>query len=583
MSKFKAILMGFGVFAAVIGTAVTASAKMSDGETSETMFDGDNKPTLRPTEKETTVKESVTETLSETMEVTTTETQAPTIIVIPAPTEETTEEPTITAKVTQVISGNNLDNWGYQPLASEVSALFANIYKHGFDYVDSRYFDIGRASNVVSNGVATTGYDLGIIDSKSGNSWSSSKATSATVMSSNLIVMAIYKFYGIYEYDYTVEYSNVSDTDIMGGEGNLLLEVGEPYNSLDMSEGLAKVYISNSEPTKYLERYASEFGGVPGAGSFKECLKTIYKMTKQLNGLLLSEDALDELCKSNAVKVTESSVEDKRVQAYFLYMGYIKDTEWNADAMSFGRFLEILNNIKNGSYNDVKTSKVTIVKSVNRFINGCYYIPDYEEIPNLTDEIQQRGPFTIIYTGQFNTKGSSAVDTSKITETSRALEILGYDMLLKSESLEVPKDSSGVIVRGDDALSLNQKIEGTDRYPYEAELIGDSEKITKGVAIMDIYKALELNQYDIQMWTREASADALNHSPAILNLPAYIDTIDASKGYTYVWVTRTNVNKYVTKAQNDLKIPSSTYRSELTSGEFIVLLAEMMDYYHFSV
>ena len=585
MSKFKVLLMGFGVVAAVMGTAVTASAKMSDGGISETAFDDINKPTLRPTEKvtekETTTatKETVSEKPTESTEVTTKETQAPTIIVIPAPTEETTEEPTVTAKVTQVVSGNNLDNWSYQPLASEVSALFANIYKHGFDYVDSRYFDSGRASNVVSNGVSTTGYDLGTIDSKSGNSWSSSKVTSATAVSSNLIAMAIYKFYGIYEYDYTVEYSSVSDTDIMGGKGNLLLEVGEPYNDLDMSEGLAKVYISNSEPTKYLERYASEFGGVPSAGPFKECLKTIYKMTKQLNGLLLSEDALDDLWKSNAIKVTESSTEDKRVQAYFLYMGYIKETEWNAGSMSFERFLEILNNIKNGSYNAVKTSKVTIVKSVNRFINGCYYIPDYEEIPNLTDEIQQRGPFAVIYTGQFNTKGASTVDTSKITETSRALEILGYDMLLKSESLEMPKDSSGVVARGDDVLSLNRKIEGTDRYPYEAEIISDSEKITKGVAIMDIYKALGLNQYDIQMWTKEASADALNNSPAVLNLPAYVDTVDASKGYTYVWVTRTNVNKYVTKAQNDLKIPSSAYRSELTSGEFIVLLAEMMDYY----
>lgn len=590
--RLKIALMGFTVVLSIMGTTViTANAKMSDDKISETAFDvttEHSKPTVKQTEEVTTKPTESVVSTSQAVKPSSSEydespsSDAPTSEIDDTSgfEEEPTEEETVVAKVTQVVSGNNVDNWSYQPLASEVSSLFVNIYQHGFDYVDSRYFDSNRSTNVVNNGIATTGYDLGVIDTKTGTSWLSTKATSGTAMSSDLIAMAIYKFYGVYEYDYTVDYQSIGEDDVIGGKDALVLDIGEPYNQLDLSEGLAKVYISNSEPSVYLSRYNREFGGTPAAGSFRGCLKTIYKMTKQFNGLLLSEDAIDDIWENDIVNVISTdTVEDKRVYTYFMYMGYIKETEWNAGYMSFGRFLEILNNIKNGTYNDIKTSKVTIVKSVNRYINGSYYVPNFEDIPDLTSLIQQRGPFAVVYTGQFNTRGADSVDTSKIAETSRALEILGYDMLLKSETFVQPPALNGETVSGDNVVILNQKIESMGRYPYEAVVLNESDKITKGTAIMDIYKALGLSQYDITMWTKKTSVDVLNNSPAILELPAYIDTVDPSKGYTYVWVTRTNVDKYTTKAENDLKIPATTSGVELTSGDFIVLLAEMMDYY----
>lgn len=586
MNKFKVFLMGFGVCVSIVGTAITTNAQSINGriiptisleEFTEVMSSQTQPQSTTPTQESSLEDNTTTApTVPESSESGTT-------VIIIQPTEEVTEEPTVYAKATQVLSGNNLENWKYQPLASEVEAIFASIRADGFDYVDTRYFDSGRAGNVVGNGVVgTVGYDLGLMDTKSGNVWSHSNATKNSIVSPELVAMAMYKAFGIYEYDYTVEYESISENDVIGGAGNLLITIGKPYNALDLSKGKVIAYISNSETSKYKERYNEEFGSLPADTSAKSCLKVMYKMVKQLGGTILSDDALDELIRSKVVETDETDYEMRRIYAYYTYLGYIKDSEWKASSLKFSRFLEILNCLLNATSNDLQTSKVTIVKSVNNFISGEYFVPKFEDIPNLEYLVQKSGPFAVVYSGQFDIRGADTVDTSKIEDTSRALEILGYDLLLKDESFTRPPAVKGELPSGDSIVKMNTEWvddKGIKHVPYVASVLGMSDKITQKVAIMDIYKALGMSQYDTVIWSKECSVETLQNSPAILNLPGYIDTVDASKGYTYVWTTRTHSKLYTDKAVADLKIDNASLDNEMTSGEFIVLLAEMMEFY----
>ena len=208
----------------------------------------------------------------------------------------------------------------------------------------------------------------------------------------------------------------------------------------------------------------------------------------------------------------------------------------------------------NGSKDDFNLRKynpsVTVVHSINNTLSDAYYKPSINDIPLLEEKILQDGKFIYAYTGFFDLDRTEPYKPE--TMQSRALELLGYDLLLESESYS---PDSG----------------------YQASQSGSN--VTKGKAIMDIYKALGRSQFDISLYYSPDNSITLESSPAAKDLPSYVTGLDTSRGRTDVFITRSNKELYYTKAETDLGISRSGMNSFITNGDFIVLLSRMMYFY----
>lgn len=196
------------------------------------------------------------------------------------------------------------------------------------------------------------------------------------------------------------------------------------------------------------------------------------------------------------------------------------------------------------------SAAVTEVFSLNNRIKNCYYKPCVEEIYMLEEYVMLQGDMASAYTGFFDLTADSPYTGN---QECRELEILGYDFLLAEESY----DGSQYHVK---------RVEGA---------------ISKQTAVMDIYKALGIEIQQIQLYhSRQEKKDMVN-SPAVKNLPWLVNDIDASRGRTDVFITRTNPLYYVEKAKSDLHWNDADVSSteSMTLGEFIVRVADMMDLY----
>lgn len=207
-------------------------------------------------------------------------------------------------------------------------------------------------------------------------------------------------------------------------------------------------------------------------------------------------------------------------------------------------------------------TRVTEVYSVNNQYADCYYRPKLEDIPLLGERVCKMGQYTAAYTGFFDIGWKEAAKPRG--EQSRALEILGYDFLFKDESFDV----------------------STKKYSHT--LIGTS--ISQETAIMNIYKALGLEQYDIKMYhTRGSYTGGSSPVGSLLNRDTLVYDIrknntkvtDTFDGYeTYVFVTRSNPLLYMRKLQNDFNISMKSDKSTtVTLEDFIIMCYKMMSFY----
>lgn len=194
------------------------------------------------------------------------------------------------------------------------------------------------------------------------------------------------------------------------------------------------------------------------------------------------------------------------------------------------------------------TTAVTEIYSVNNEIHECYYKPLRNEIYLLDEFVMQNG-FASAYSGFFDLNRTSP-NTGRMER--RALEILGYDFLLSSESYDGSK--------------------------YVAERVTDV--VSRQTAVMDVYKAVGKEIQEIKCFYSAVDKDKLVNSPVIKDLPGLVGSIDCSRGQTKVFVTRSNPEHYADKAKRELHLtPESVSGSTITLGEFMVLVAAAMDYY----
>ena len=208
----------------------------------------------------------------------------------------------------------------------------------------------------------------------------------------------------------------------------------------------------------------------------------------------------------------------------------------------------LLNDIK-GLMGTKGQAAVTEVYSLNNEMTDCYYKPLLQDVYML-EQFVLYDKFANAYTGFFDLNASSP---NTGNAECRELEILGYDFLLQSESYN------------GNAYTAN-RVQGG---------------ISRQTAIMDIYKALGIEIQQIQLYYQPKTKAEMINSPAIKDLSWIVNDIDSSRGQTKAFVTRTNPALYADKAMKDLHMSSSDVSAStaITLGEFISLVASMMDFY----
>lgn len=199
-----------------------------------------------------------------------------------------------------------------------------------------------------------------------------------------------------------------------------------------------------------------------------------------------------------------------------------------------------------------------------------YYIPTLESLPfdlknfiiGLGEEDKngfRKSKFSLVYDGFFNSEtepflydGSSGrrdtsagitgrAHTSKSVSTQyndKALEMIGYDLLLKKEVIKARASGGGW------------------EFTYTATPAG-TDVLTAQVAAMDIYKAVGAFEYDVTYAFGEDEEFDANTSPILQSLGFLTDKnsgeqgFDVSEGMTYVGVTRTIPRLYWERYTDD--------------------------------
>ena len=223
------------------------------------------------------------------------------------------------------------------------------------------------------------------------------------------------------------------------------------------------------------------------------------------------------------------------------------------------------------------TPVVTALHSLNALLakdgTAVYFLPSKDDFPvdltttcaDLTSEDGKRHQFAIVYDGYFDNEvaysqvqnANSDVDkvtrlqTSKkvysLSDNSRCLNLVGYDLLLSNEETVVTYDGSDYSV------------------DYVPTLVGSSPLSTKTI-IMDLYKAVGAVEWDIKVFYGKDDALAVNTSPIQEQLKVLTNDeveggIVTSEGATYVWATRTNPDIYWERCKRDVIFDGGAHKN----------------------
>jgi hypothetical protein len=192
------------------------------------------------------------------------------------------------------------------------------------------------------------------------------------------------------------------------------------------------------------------------------------------------------------------------------------------------------------------------------------YKPRIEDLTGLQEKISQKYNVAVVYGGYFNT-GNTGSNLTVENETGfidpdnwkfrddpdawRALQTLGFDMYLYEDKLD----------RANSADPLQWKVE-------QKFLSLDSDTVTKRFAIMAMYKALGKNIVTMDV-TQKPNAEGSPYYIAPDNLPIMekitvpVDRLDHSKGFSYVYASRTNWSSYWERAMKDSVLLKDDYEA----------------------
>lgn len=263
------------------------------------------------------------------------------------------------------------------------------------------------------------------------------------------------------------------------------------------------------------------------------------------------------------------------------------------DATTTKATVESQTNISSPTFNPM----VTVIHSLNaKFASEdakVYYVPTLEELPvdmkafiesGAYDSTNMYHGFAAAYAGLYDIESktqqysndtvyyNTTPSVYKGVNATRALEVLGYDLLLTDEECDIWTENGNVKAK------------------YTTEELGDT--VTLQTAIMNIYKALGQSCYQYNYAFLPDSTLNPETSPLQKEISQQLGSSsswDNSEGACYVFTTRTNPDLYWHKAETDrifttVQDKYETYQlvspSDVpTLAEYCQLLAGMLQTY----
>lgn len=245
--------------------------------------------------------------------------------------------------------------------------------------------------------------------------------------------------------------------------------------------------------------------------------------------------------------------------------------------------------------------QVAHVYSINNESDNCLWRPYSKDVPYVEDFAMVSGPFASVYTGYWDT-AVTTVNNPMGTNASRALNILGYDAIVRYEGVVLQKTVSATSnsgLSGENATFAPLDTDATDKTSawtiatVEREEIG-TDAVTWLDAVTLLYRALDKEQYTYQSFKSRNYAITPETSPVYQNLSNPVPTTEADGTVHYdgwdfkMFITRSNVisgtseksNKapvYWTKAASDGFIPARVdLNDNIMASDFLKLAHKMM-------
>lgn len=205
--------------------------------------------------------------------------------------------------------------------------------------------------------------------------------------------------------------------------------------------------------------------------------------------------------------------------------------------------------------NDTEFDYVDLFSLNNRDV-GAYWRPKYEELSlPLKEYIEFNDKNVKMNKNAFDVEWKDINKNS--LPTSRALEILGYDFLLYTETVENTGKNTWYDLDDDGQ---------EDEYHYEVNrVLGYKQPITAPYYIMNIYKALGINLYDVYFEYKRGTAQC----------GAYITRTNPNS----YWKLFLNNHPIDYSVYNDLDVSDISVGQTLTTADGITILAQMLDFY----
>lgn len=200
--------------------------------------------------------------------------------------------------------------------------------------------------------------------------------------------------------------------------------------------------------------------------------------------------------------------------------------------------------------NESKYDEVDLV-SLNNLDKDAFWRPKYEDLSlPLQEHIQMKDKNVLMKTNGFDV-GWSSVDKTNV-DTSRALENLGYDFLLYKETVSNTGEGTWDSKVRDYSYNVNRET-------------GYNKPITAPYFIMNIYKALGMDLYDVYFQYKEDVPEA----------GAYVTRTNPDS----YWKLFLNDHPIDYDVYNNVDVEDTTVSRILSTSDAITILAQMLDFY----
>lgn len=394
-----------------------------------------------------------------------------------------------------------------------------------------------------------------------------------------------------------------------------IAENGNPYITVkadDISGTVGSSYSFSCDASSAIDK-------VMGSGNIT--LTDLNSKAGEIKTAINSVNTTTEIAGNNTVNQIKTL--DENMQAQFTIVnGKLDDIieelgDVNTKLATISEQLAAINkNIDDMQHN----YRVAHLYSLNNTYDNCLWKPQSEDIPYVKDFATVTGQFANVYTGYWDT-GVNTLNNPGSLATKRAQEILGYDIIVRSEGLILQKDlasvnaqtaASGLSGKNQSYVATNDSTNATNSIATYYQEMMPEDQITWIDAVTTLYRALGQEQISYQSFMSADSSITPETSPAYQGLSNPIP--DANGKYAgfdfYMFLTRANVISkdisvsgatagdvdkilsnnsqakvnyiYWQKALNGGFIPSKyveSAREPITFAEFFKLASSMMQAY----